>query len=296
MVLTHDFPLEIYVTQWLLPAFTITFPVLTAVRLWDWCACKLAFKIIATQCPAPPAGTSSCLLSRRLFLDGTDAAIAASLSFIRLHKTELFATDNMEAIQKTLLTEGRRTTLPARLVEEAAAIYEKVGGPRRLAAMREEFTVLVTASNESTTRQQAENKVTQWWAEPDPEPKAVLGMGRGRTGDIAPIDGAEAAGGGGGGGLRRVGSSGDGLSGRLGKSCSAQDLALLADAYASHSLLQPGSPPQHTAPGRPGGSPPPARQSAAALVGLDPFEERTLDFPGSASLQARRSNNVDALR
>eukprot|EP01052_Picozoa_sp_SAG31_P041781 SAG31_NODE_6431_length_2024_cov_1.064416_1_plen_289_part_00 len=239
---------------------------MAAVRLWDW-----------------------------LLLDGTDAVIATSLAFLQIHKKALFAVSGVEAIQAVLLAAGHHTTLPAHLLRAGEAVYVCVGGPRRLAAMREDFTAVVTANNERNTRQQAAANVTRWWAQPaqtesrkqdQNSPDNVDGSTVTLTASVrnsrsSSVDSPGTL------GIESDNGSFKGKppslrAGRIGRACSSEDLAVLADAYASHSLFGAGS--SGMLPTSDPQSQPLNPASAAAALGvgaaLDPFEERTLDFPG----------------
>ena len=118
-----EIPLEILVSQWLLPIFVTSFPPTTAFAVWDW-----------------------------MFCDGPDVLLHTAVAFMSLNEATILACEDFGDVV-TLFAELPMTVFhPGPLLRRARILQDELG-PSKLFKLRGETTSSVTSSGEEQNKE-----------------------------------------------------------------------------------------------------------------------------------------------
>lgn len=118
-----EVPLEILVSQWLLPVFITTFPASVTFSIWDW-----------------------------LFIDGPDVLLLVAVAFMSLHETAILGCDDFGAVVALFADLPTALFHPGPLLRRARAFQGEIGG-KQIQRMRGETTSTVTTSGEEQNKE-----------------------------------------------------------------------------------------------------------------------------------------------
>ena len=117
-----EVPLEILISQWLLPIYVTTFPSTTAFAIWDW-----------------------------LFIDGPDVLLLVAIAFMSLHEVAILECDDFGGVVTLFAELPMSQFAPHRLLKAARAFQDELGS--KLDKLRGETTATVTSSGEEQNKE-----------------------------------------------------------------------------------------------------------------------------------------------
>lgn len=117
-----EVPLQILVSQWLLPVFITTFSPSVTFAVWDW-----------------------------LFIDGPDVLLLVALAFISLHQTDILGCSDFGAVVTLFAELPHLFFHPSSLLRRARSFQIEIGG--KLARLRGDTTSSVTSSGEEQNKE-----------------------------------------------------------------------------------------------------------------------------------------------
>eukprot|EP01048_Picozoa_sp_COSAG05_P007900 COSAG05_NODE_576_length_8580_cov_190.797194_5_plen_1695_part_00 len=118
-----DCPLELMVSQWLLPIYVTAFPAVTAFAIWDW-----------------------------LFVDGSDILLMVALAFMSLHEEDMLRCCDFAEVTQMFTEKPPAIFSSGPLLQRARALYEELG-TSKLSKLREAATMQVATSGEQNNKE-----------------------------------------------------------------------------------------------------------------------------------------------